>query len=74
MSDLFGGLPDAFEFIYDTGMIFSSKKGKTLDFMPFSVQGESRLEDGLLPIHCSMDPQIASNNLEFQTDCASLGL
>ena len=74
MSDLFGSLPDTFEFIYDTGMIFSSKKGKTLDFMPLSVQGESRLEDGLLPIHCSMDPQIASNNLEFQTDCASLGL
>ena len=74
MSDLFGGLPGTFEFIYDTGMIFTSKKGKTLDFVPLSVQGGSQLEDGLLPIHCSMDPQIASENLEFQTVCASLGL
>ena len=74
MSDLFGGLPGTFEFIYDTGMIFNSKKGKTLDFVPLSVQGGSRLEDGLFPIHCSMDPQFISENLELQTDCASLGL
>ena len=74
MSDLFGGLPGTFEFIYETGMIFTSKKGKTLDFVPLSVQGGSRLEDGLFPIHCSMDPQFISENLELQTDCASLGL
>ena len=74
MSDLFGGLPGTFEFIYDTGMIFTSKKGKTLDFVPLSVQGGSRLEDGLFPIHCSMDPQFISEHLELQTDCASLGL
>ena len=74
MSDLFGGLPGTFEFIYDTGMIFTSKKGKTLDFVPLSVQGGSRLEDGLFPIHCSMDPQFISENLELQIDCASLGL
>ena len=75
MSDLFGGLPGTFEFIYDTGMIFTSKKGKTLDFVPLSVQGGSRLEDGLVRIHCSMGPlMFASENLEFQADCASLGL
>ena len=50
VSDLLGSLPDTFEFIYDTGMIFNSKKGKKLDFMPLLFR-ESRQKMG-----CSQSP------------------
>jgi hypothetical protein len=57
MSDLLSTPPlEDFNFVYNTGTIFTSRKGKTPDFIPLSEEGNSIDKIELVPIICSMEP------------------
>ena len=79
LSNLFGGPPpEECDCIYNTGIIFTDKRGKTLDFIPLSEQGDNIDVDGLRSIVCSMKPvytqENAGNFQSLKNDCGILGI
>jgi hypothetical protein len=57
MSDLLSTPPlEDFNFVYNTGTIFTNRKGKIPDFIPLSEEGNSIDKIELVPIICSMEP------------------